>query len=335
MLWFQIISIAMVWQLTGAAEGEVAPAAPLSVRADSSATADIAHVGRSAASTDATEEQAAAESYIANLNALIATRIIPDIRRGVIAAAKTRPPGLTIEVTDEPSPYRIGARVDPNGALRVRLSIGYMTMHDAALDAVALSAALSLPEQLRSYLPYQLARARVNELRQVRGESRQRAMNFAQFAQIDPKLTRALLAQSAFRQQRDRVEVDSLGWVIAYLLVRVDPRLGGASSPLMHDGRAAARLAASSGWFPVPPIATALGLAEMSRSTSAQASERKTLCRAANLVEDGVRTLKTNEPWRSRVGHELTLRRQVTDIQSGIARMRHDGHCESGVTASL
>src|SRR5687767_4272034 len=77
--------------------------------------------------------------------------------------------GLTIEVTEDPSPYDIGARIDADGALIARLSIGYLTMHDAALDAVTLSDALQRPRELRPYLMYQLQLAHDNQQRRARG----------------------------------------------------------------------------------------------------------------------------------------------------------------------
>ena len=304
--------------------------------ADSSGAFDIDHEQRLAASDDANDEGEAARRFIARLEALIANAIVPGIRRGVLAKSTARPPALRVEVTDDPSPYHVGAHVDSDGTLQVRLSLGYVTMHDAALDAVALSAALERREQLRSYLSYQLALARENERRQAAGNPRYRAMSFAQFARIDGKTAESLYRQDSFQRERAQIEVNSLGWVVAYLLVRVDPRLAGASaSTSARDGRAAATLAAASGWFPVPPIATALGLAEVSPAAKSQGADRNELCRTADLLEGGVQVLKVSEPWSSRWGSDAALQRQVTAIESDVARMRDEGNCTPAVATAL
>lgn len=288
------------------------------------------------AGDEPTEESVAAERYVANLKALISRSIVPGIRRGVLAISVARPPALFVEVTADPSPYHVGSSTDSNGALHVRLSLGYVTMHDAALDAVALSAALDRPGDLRSYLTYQLVLARANEHRQAIGQPRRRAMDFARFARLDPKTTQALLSRGSIRREREKAEMNSLGWVVAYLLVKLDSRLAGDSAAgLIRDGRGAANLAAASGWFPAPPLATALGLAEVVPSTSAPAGKQSSLCRAANLMEAGVDSLKASEPWRSRLEGEPALQRGVAAIQSDVTQMRHDGDCVMGIAASL
>jgi len=53
-------------------------------------------------------------------------------------------------------------------------------------------------------------------------------------------------------------------------LVRADPRLAGMfSRSAARNGSRAARLAAASGCFPVPPVATTLGISEIERSPAA------------------------------------------------------------------
>lgn len=302
--------------------------------ADSSVASGIDHEHRLAVGDDASDEDEAARRFVAHLDALIAERIVPGIRRGVLAKSTARPPALRVEVTDDPSPYHLGARIDSDGSLRVRLSLGYVTMHDAALDAVALSAALKRPEQLRNYLSYQIALARENEQRQSSSNRRYRAMSFAQFARLDGKTTEALYRQESFQRERAQIEVNSLGWVLAYLLVKADPRFAGvAPSALARDGRGAAELAAASGWFPVPPVATALGLAEV--APSRHGAGQSPLCRAASLVEEGVQILKISQPWMSRLESDPALQRQVAKIESDVARMRHDGDCTLAIAAAL
>lgn len=153
-------------------------------------------------------------------------------------------------------------------------------------------------------------------------------MDFAQFADIDSNVARSLFAQATIRRRRDQVEVNSPGWVVAYLLVKLDVQLTRLSpSAVICDGRAAAILAAASGWFPVLPVATAAGLAEVEPSTPGRASKQSSLCRAASLMEAGVETLRASAPSRSRLQHGPVLQRQLAAIQSDVARMRHDGNC--------
>ena len=293
------------------------------------------HGHQLAAASDAADEGEAARRFVAHLDAVIAGSIVPGVRRGILAKSTARPPALRVEVTEDPSPYHVGASADPDGTLRVHLSLGYVTMHDAALDAVALSASFHRPAQLMSYLFYQLALARENERRQASGNSRYRAMSFAQFAHLDDKATAALFSQDSFKRERAQIEVSSLGWVVAYLLARLDPRLAGESpSVLVGDGHAASVLAASSGWFPVPPLATALGLAEVVPAAS-QSAAGSQICRAAALMEEGVQVLKSSQPWSTRMERDSALQHEVVVIESDILSMRRDGDCKLAIAAAL
>lgn len=283
------------------------------------------------ATADLPEEQAAAQRYVDHLRVFLETRIIPGIRRGILSTATSRPPALTVEVTDDPSPYNLGTKVDPNGSLNVRLSIGYVTMHDAALDAVALSGVLQRPQALRRYIMYQLQLARENHGLRVRGARPRHAMTFAEFVGLDPGIARAIFAQPEWQRSRDRVQADSLGWAVAYLLVQADPRLAGSSSlQTARDGVGVARLAAASGWFPVPPVASALGIAAIERSTAAAFDERALLCRAARLMQSGVAVLHTDTPWRSQLKRDVSVQNRVAEIRAQIASMRRDGSCAAG-----
>ena len=87
-------------------------------------------------SADAADERAAFDSYIANYQTIIATRIVPGLKRGILETATSRPRTLAVVVTDDPSPFNISTQVGPDDSLTVRLSLGYLTIHDAALDAV-------------------------------------------------------------------------------------------------------------------------------------------------------------------------------------------------------
>ncbi|MGH8136235.1 MAG: hypothetical protein ACRER4_07785 [Steroidobacteraceae bacterium] len=275
------------------------------------------------------EQQAAAERYVAQLKALLAKWIVPGLRRGILRTAASRPPALKVEVTDDAAPYNVGVKIDANGSLTVRLSLGYVTMHDAALDAVGLSAVLGRPRDLRPYLLYQLQRARENYWSRAGGGDPPHAMTFAEYFSLDPDVVQAMYARRDWRGSRARVEVDSLGWAIAYLLIRADVKLGGTPQlSLFQDGRAAANLAAASGWFPVPPFATALHLAEITRGPAAAWDERALLCRTALLIEGGVASLHADATWSERIRQDAVLQGRVAEISSQIAAVRHDGACE-------
>jgi hypothetical protein len=281
-----------------------------------------------ASESDAAEEQAAAEHYVANLRTLVERQIVPALRRGIVATAASRPTSLTVEVTEDPSPYNVGARLDSDGSLKVRLSLGYTTMHDAALDAAMLSATLHRSQALRPYLIYQLLTARENYANRARGEPTRHAMTFAEFAALDPEAIRPVYAQREWRAARDHIEVESLGWTVAHLLARADPKLGGTPSfPTSPAGAAAARLAAASGWFPVPPFATAFQLADVMRSPQRSWDARALLCRAALFMESGVATFKTDVRWRERLQQDEPLQGRLAAIRSDIADMRRDGGC--------
>lgn len=282
----------------------------------------------------ASDEQSAAERYVANLRALLTTRIVPAVRRGIVAKATSRPPALTVEVIDDPSPYNLAVKTAPDGSLSVRLSIGYLTLHDAALDAVVLSAVLQRPQQLHEYLRYQWLLARQNEESRARHARARRAMTFAEFIGLGDEFMEAVYAQADWRHSRQSVEADSLGWTIAYLLVRADPMLAGVTSqPIAGYGPAAARLAAASGWFPVPPFATALGLAEIFGSATAAPENVAMLCSVAQLMEDGIGALHADAQWSSLLREDAGLQRRIAETWLQIARMRHDAGCASAFVA--
>lgn len=275
-------------------------------------------------------QKAAAERYIAHLHTLLATWIVPGLRRGILHTAASRPPALKVEVMDDDAPYNVGVKIDAGGSITVRLSLGYLTTHDAALDAVGLSAVLGRPRDLRQYLLYQLQVARANYWYRAEGEDPRHAMTFAEYVRLDPEMVRATFARRDWRGSRARVEVESLGWAIAYLLIRADARLGGTPSfSLSEDSRAAARLAAASGWFPVPPFATALQLADIARGPAAAWDELALLCRTALLLEGGVAGLHEDSTWSERVRHDAALQRRVAEILSQISALRRDGACVS------
>jgi hypothetical protein len=282
------------------------------------------------ATAEVPEEQAAAERYVVQLRTLLETSIVPGLRRGILLVAATRPPKLTVEVSDDPSPYNVGAEFNVDGTFTVRLSLGYMTMHDAALDAVALSAVLRNPGSLRRYLIYQLQVARENYWHRAVGATPRHAMTFAEYIGLDRLAVQAIYSRGDWRESRNRVEAESLGWAIAYLLVRADSRLGGAL-PLASDqpGTATARLAAASGWFPVPPFATALHLAEVTRGPAEALDERALLCRATLLMENGIAGLNADANWRERLERDAVLQGRVTEIRTQIAAVRHDSECVS------
>lgn len=286
------------------------------------AAADFAP--RAAVAQDAPLSQAeAAAQYVANLRRLLETRVLPDLQRGILETASSRPPALTLDMTDDPSPYNVESNVTPDGSLSVRLSLGYVTLHDAALDAVALSAVLNNPRDLNRYLLYQLRLAHENHRRRAQGAGAHRAKTFADFIGLEPQITQRIFAQREWRLSRDRVQVDSLGWTVAHLLVRADPKLAG-SAPLPR-GAGAARLAAASGWFPVPPVATALEMAVIARSPAALFDARAALCDAAGLMDAGISAIRSSSS-----GRDAGAQSRIAEIRAQTDRMRRDGQCASG-----
>lgn len=277
-----------------------------------------------------TEERAAAARYISNLKRVVATQIVPDLQRGVLSTATPRPRTLTVELTDDPSPYNVAARLGFDGSLTVRLSLGYVMMHDAALDAAGVAAALNRSRDLRRYLAYQVRLANYNHARRARGEPTERAKTFAEFTGLDPEAVQALFAQRDWKRRRDRVQIESLGWAVAYFLIKADARLAGMPpSATTRRGEGAAQLAAASGWFPIPPFATAFGLSAIEGTAASPPNERALLCRTARLMEAGLEVTHANTQWRSRVKQEANLQSELAEIQEQIRRMHRDGRCES------
>lgn len=280
----------------------------------------------------ATEEEAA-ERYVSNLRRLLETRVIPDLRRGIVSVAHSKPTSLAVDVTDDPSFYAIGAKRNADGSVSVRLSLGYLAVHDAALDAVALSDVLDRPDDLRRYLVYQLQLAHENQSRRSRGEGTQRAMTFGEFVGLSAKETQAIFARPDWRAARDAVESESLIWVLSHLLARADPGLAGmTSSQAARNGDGAARLVAATGWFPVPPVATALGMAEVERSPALRFKGRVLLCRAARLMAAGVVGFRDSASWQSKLNVDPELKERLDHIETQIAGMRRTGRCGAGGT---
>lgn len=287
-----------------------------SMAADITASSGIIEVAQAS-------EEDAAEAYLARLRQTLEMHIVPRLKQGIVDIAASRPSALTVGVTNGASPYSVGANIEHDGSLTVQLSIGYTTMHDAALDAVALSAVLGRPRDLHRYLLYQLQLAHENHTRRGRGVRAQRAMSFAAFIGLDPKITQRIFAQPDWRKSRERVQAESLGWVLSFLLVRADPKLAGLSSGTARDGEGAARLAAASGWFPVPPVATALGIAAIERPRAPSFDERVVLCRAGRLMEAGVAALERD----AQPKQDAASRRRMAEIRAPISTMQRDGGC--------
>lgn len=270
-----------------------------------------------------TEEEASAQ-YVSNLRRLLEHRVLPDLTRGILEISASRPPALTVDVTSDASPYSIGSDVASDGSLIVRLSVGYLTLHDAALDAVALPSVLDNPQALNRYLMYQLGLARENRRRGTQGGTSRRAKTFAEFIGLNSQVARRIVTERAWRLSRDRIEVESVGWVVAHLLVRADPQIAGTARGA--SGAGAARLAAASGWFPVPPIATALGIAAIERSSVAPFEEHAVLCDAASLMAAGLSAMSASTQARA-TEPDATASSRLTDIHAQIVRLRRHGRC--------
>ena len=283
----------------------------------------------------ASAKPAMAPTYIESLKALLTTRILPGLQRAILATATSRPSALYVEVTDDPSPYSVAARMDPDESLTVRLSVGYLRMHDAALEAVSLAAAFRRPEALQAYLKYQIRWASNSYERSARGGSALRAMSFAEFIGVDAKTVEAVLNRREGKIKLDRARIESLGWVLAYFLTRADPGLAGLSrSPMSRAGEAAARLAAASGWSPVPPFPTAFELAAIEQRPTEQPDERALLCRAVVFIEPGLEVATEDSRWRTRLGEQSEPEEKFAELRAQIARMRRDGACVLDIVAA-
>jgi hypothetical protein len=274
------------------------------------------------------DQPRSARQYVENFRTLLDRRIVPALRHGILKTATSRPPSLVIEVMDDPSPYDIGAKRAADGALTVRLSVGYLTLHDAALDAVTMAGALNRPRDLQRYLIYQLAWAHASYRNGTPVEAISVPLPFDRFIGLDKQASDALFGRRELRDARVHIEIESLGWTIAYLLVQADPQLVGRSETTIDmGGTGAARLAASSGLFPVPPFATALDVAAIDQSAEGDWNPRVALCRAASLIEGGVEVLRADSVWRARSLQHRDLQRQVLEINTQIEAMRRDGGC--------
>lgn len=276
----------------------------------------------------------AGRRYLSNKQQLFEAKLVPSLERGMLSISTARPPTLSVWVTEDLSPYHISAKFGANGALIVRLSLGYLTMHDAALDAVAIAGPSKNSKALRSYLRYQLELARSNDRRTAANEPRDRAKSFAEFARLEPKSVQALFDQPQWRAERDRAEMDSLGWTIAFLLVGLDSRNAGVPAAVPQS-TAAARLAAASGFFPAPPFATAFQMADIIRPRGEKPDERVQVCRAADFMAAGGSAVAASREWQERLSQNAKLRDQVIRLDSEVKRMRRDGRCEKAENTSV
>lgn len=286
-------------------------------------------------SAEADREQAAVEQYMASLRELFGSQIVPAVRYGILSISASRPPNLTIAMTDDPSPFRIGAAADVDGAVTVTFSLGYTMLHDAALDAVVVAEVLRRPNDLQRYLIFQIRMAQINDGLRAKRRPIQKMPTFAQFAHIAPETARAIYAEKQTQRKRSQAQVRSLGWVVSYLLTEADPKLAGSLPlPPSRHAEGAGRLAAASGWFPIPPFATALHVAAIDSPRHVPETLATLLCRAAVLMDGGIAGLHTERKWQQRWEQNTELQRGVTEIETQIAAMRRDGGCPKSAMPS-
>lgn len=274
----------------------------------------------------AQSREEAAQNYLSNTQRLLENQILPSIKRGILKVSTVHPPALGIVIIDDPSPFHIAAVADKQGAILVRISLGYLAMHDAALDAAGLAGVLHRQEDFRRYLRYQLTLARENEIRTKRGQRRVHTKAFGEFLNLEPDAVQAIYAQPQWRKDRQDIGADSLGWTVAYLLALHDPKLSGDSGDL-PTSLSAAKLADASGMFPAPPFSTAYQLGEVTNPAPAEPSERRLLCRAADLLESGNAVLKASGDWRSRAAADERLRIRIEKLGEDVSHMRRDARC--------
>jgi len=105
--------------------------------------------------------------------------------------------------------------------------------------------------------------------------------------------------------------------------------VGSTHGSINQGGAGAARLAAAAGWFPVPPVSTALGIAESEQPAGVEWNPRATICRAASLMEQELEGLHADSTWRDRSLQDPDLQRRVADISVQILALRRDGGCHA------
>lgn len=261
--------------------------------------------------------------YGKQLEQFLSSEIVPKLSRAIVASAKTRPRSMQVQLVYDASPYRSKAVVRDRQLL-VTLTLGYVLAHDAALDGAGLSAMFNQPDVLERYLSYQISAARENERRRTSNGARERTATYAEFASLPPGVVRSTFSDTQWHAQRRAAQEASLGWVIAYLLVSADPSL---AAP--HDDPAvgAARLAAAAGWFPVPPLATALGWAEYSTGAPQTGDAREVWCRAVTPMDQGVETARTTSS--SQGTSEPQAERQIAFVELQIAKIKQRNRCGS------
>jgi hypothetical protein len=261
----------------------------------------------------------AAEHYLRQLEQLLSDRIVPGLSRAILATARSRPSGLEVRLTREPSAYAVGAAT-VDSRLLVELSLDYVLLHDAALDGAALAVTFNRPAEFDRYLRYLVVSARAGRRWADGSAGPARAVTFAEFARLPSRAVRSTFADADWRAQRRSVQEASLAWVIAYLLVTADPAVGGGYEN--DPATAAARLVAAGGWFAVPPLATAYGWVEIAARTPGTRSHAETWCRAADYLVAGTDVAATSA-LAAGSGHESTdvsvqlgwTRRQVDAIR--------------------
>ena len=279
----------------------------------------------SAAAGSESQASDAARDYLANAQRVLESQVVPKVKQGILALATTRPPSLGVFITEDPSPYHLAVTSDKGGAIVVKISLGYLAMHDAALDAIALSSTLNRSQELRKYLRYQLAIARENEALTKQGRARLRAKTFAEFLNLTQSVLQSIYSQPQWQRERQVVGADSLGWVVSYLLARHDRRLSGDSVAIPASA-SAATLAGTAGFFPAPPFSTAYQLEEVTNPGQQSPPDRRLLCRAADFVDAGVLVL-TSEQWQHRAAENEALRIRIQKLRDDVARMRRDARC--------
>lgn len=286
-----------------------------------------AHGAEQSAPVDSEAQAAnAARDFVVNAQRVLESQVMPKMKEGIVQLTTTHPSSLGIFITEDPSPYHLAVTADKRGAINVQISLGYLAMHDAALDAIALSSALNRRQELRKYLRYQLAMARKNEALTKQGSARLRVKTFAEFLSLKQSVVQAVYSQPQWQKERQVVGADSLGWVVSYLLVRHDRRLSGDSVAIPASA-SAAKLAGVSGFFPAPPFSTAYQLEDITNPGQQDPPDRRLLCRAADFVDAGVLVLRSEQEWQLRAAESEALRTRIQKLRDDVARMRRDARC--------
>lgn len=208
-----------------------------------------------------------------------------------------------------------------------------MATHDAALDAAGLATRIHRAPLLLPYLQYQIVTARENMRRRSAGEKMRPTATFPLFSKANLAQAQGIANNNAWLRERAIAQRESLGWVSAYLLTSAVPEIAGHDkhgarlSPVQWHARSAARVAAASGWFWVPPLATAIGLVEFGPDRLRPRNSNELFCRAADLLASSIDAISQDPEWREQLAANDSLVARARAAAQSVTTIRSERRC--------